>query len=111
MSVQNADVIDGIGVDDSTNTLVLLIIDPFTWEVQELEHLRAIQAKINNYVAYIESKGYASRYKNRSFDGFRIEFAFKYHWSANAETVLSAGKYQLKKRGIAFVYSVAETDE
>ena len=111
MSVQNADVIDGIGVDDSTNTLVLLIIDPFTWEVQELEHLRAIQAKINNYVAYIESKGYGSRYRDRHFDGFRIELVFKYHWTPNAETVLSAGKYQLKQRGIAFVYSVADTEE
>lgn len=110
MSVKNPDVIDGIGVDDSTNTLVLLIIDPFGWKLQELEHLRAIQKKINHYVAYIESRGFASRYKNRSFDGFRIEFVAKYPWTEHTETVFRAGKRQLSERGIEFAYSVSETE-
>ena len=58
MSVRQANVIDGMGIDKDTNKLVFLITDPYAWVVQEYEHLTAIQAKINNYVRYIETKSY-----------------------------------------------------
>ncbi len=108
MSVKQANVIDGMGVDRDTNTLVFLITDPYTWAVQEYEHLKAIQTKINNYVRYIESRGYREHYRNREFDGFRIEIVFKYPFTANGQAFLSAGKKQLLERNIDFIYSVAK---
>lgn len=111
MSVKQANVIDGMGVDKDTNILVFLITDPYTWAIQEYEHLKAIQTKINNYVRYIESGSYREQYKNREFDGFRIEIVFKYAYTENGEAFLNAGKKQLKERNIDFVYSVARAVE
>lgn len=110
MSVKETEIIDAIGIEDSTNTLVLLIVDPYTWSVQEYDHLKALQAKINNYVRYIEAGGYKKKYGSRSFDGFRIEIEFKYQYSEKAVTVFEAGKRQLKERGINFRYAVVNAD-
>ena len=59
MAVNDAYIIDAMAIDKNTNTLVLLIIDPYTWAVQELDHLKAVQKKINTYVSYIQKKATA----------------------------------------------------
>lgn len=110
MSVKETETIDAIGIDKNTNTLVLLIIDPYSWSAQEYDHLKAVQAKINNYVKYIEAKGYTKKYGDRSFDAFRIEIDFKYQYSEKAAAVFEAGKKQLSERGIDFRYSVVKSD-
>ena len=110
MSVRQSNVIDGMGIDREANKLVFLITDPYGWTVQEYEHLTAIQAKINNYVRYIETKSYSEMYKDRKFDGYRIEIVFKYRYTENGEAFLNAGKKQLKKRNIDFIYSVAKAE-
>ena len=106
MSVKDPDIIDGIGIEKETNTLVLLAVDPFDWKVQEHEHLKAIQQKMNTYVYYIEKKKYSEKYPDRDFDGFRIELVFKYQYTDAGERFLASGKKQLKNRGIELLYSV-----
>ena len=108
MSVKETDKIDAIGIEESTNTLVLLITDPYQWVIQEFEHLKAFQTKINNYVHFIESEQYRAKYPERSFDGFRIEAIFKYRWSDAGESFFAAGKKQLAERGIGFAYTLRE---
>ncbi len=110
MSVKDTDKIDGMGIDEKTNTLVFLITDPFTWVIQEYEHLKGLQTKINNYVGYIESKGYRSVYQNREFDRFRIEIVFKYQYTENCERFLNAGRRQLKEHHIDIQYTVANSE-
>ena len=112
MAVNDAYIIDAMAIDKNTNTLVLLIIDPYTWAVQELDHLKAIQKKINTYVSYITKKGYRSQYgDNTDFDGFRIELKCKYQYTRRGTAVFEAGKKQLKERNIDFVYSVEDTSK
>lgn len=111
MSVKETDKIDAIGVEESTNTLVLLVSDPFQWKIQEYEHLKAFQTKINNYVHFIESGQYRTKYPDRSFDSFRIEAVFKYRWSDAGESFFSAGKKQLAERGIDFSYKLKEVQQ
>lgn len=112
MAVNDAYTIDAMAIDKNTNTLVLLIIDPYTWAVQELDHLKAIQKKINTYVSYITKKGYRSQYgDNTDFDGFRIELKCKYQYTRRGTAVFEAGKKQLKERNIDFVYSVEDTSK
>jgi len=112
MAVNDAYTIDAMAIDKNTNTLVLLIIDPYTWAVQELDHLKAIQKKINTYVSYITKKGYRSQYgDNTDFDGFRIELKCKYQYTRRGTAVFEAGKRQLKERNIDFVYSVEDTSK
>ena len=108
MSVKEADTIDAMGVDKSTNTLVLLITDPYQWVIDEYNHLKAFQKKINNYVAFIENGGYRSEYGDQTFSGFRIEAEFKYRPTKIGQSCLDNGKKPLAERNIEFVWSVAK---
>ena len=45
MSVKETDTIDAMGIDESTNTLSLLITDPYPWLIQEYDHLKTMQEK------------------------------------------------------------------
>jgi hypothetical protein len=54
MSILEDKSIDIIGTDESTATVVLTISDHLDWR-NEVEHLLALQAKINGYVEFIES--------------------------------------------------------
>ena len=111
MSVKDISTIDGMGIDKSTDTLVFLITDPYQWPIQEYEHLKAFQQKINSYVAYIENKGYRSQYGSRTFSGFRIEAEFKYPPTEAGESFFRAGKKQLSERNIDFVWNVINKED
>ncbi len=111
MSVKEANKIDGIGIDEQSNTLVFLITDPFNWAIQESEHLKGLQTKINNYVGYIESKQYSELYSGREFEQFRIEIVFRFQYTENCEKFLKAGKEQLKQHHIDITYTVTESEE
>ena len=106
MSVKDPNKFDGMGIDENTNTLVFLISDPYNWVIQEYEHLKGLQSKINNYVGYIQNKGYRAVYRNREFDHFRIEIAFQYQYTENCERFLNAGRRQLKELNIQLKYQV-----
>lgn len=110
MSVMEVNKIDGIGIDEKTNTLVFLITDHLTWIVEEYQHLKLLQSKLNAYVAYIDSKQYRSVYRNKEFDSFRIEIFFKYQCTENCKKFLAAGRNQLKSRNIDVKYRVAEDE-
>ncbi len=111
MSVKETNQIDGMGVDEENNTLVFLIVDPYTWIIEEYDHLKTLQTKINNYVGYIQSGGYKSAYGDRTFDRFCIEIAFQYQFTENAERFLNAGRRQLKEHGIDIRYHVQSDGE
>lgn len=110
MSVKQSDTIDGIGIDEETNTLVFLILDPYTWVIEEFDHLKAFQDKVNAYYAFIKSGGYKKQYGDREFSRFRIEAVMKYRWTKNAEDFFSAGKRELRERGIDFTYTLSQGD-
>ncbi len=108
MSVMETNRIDGMGIDEKTNTLVFMIADSLTWLVEEYKHLKLLQAKLNAYVLYIDSKQYKSVYRNKEFDGFRIEIKFKYQCTENCKAFIAAGRNQLKDRNIDVNYEVVK---
>ncbi|MGN1457625.1 MAG: DUF6572 domain-containing protein [Acutalibacteraceae bacterium] len=110
MSVMEKDKIDGVGIDEKTNTLVFLVVDHLPWIIEEYSHLKTLQAKLNTYIAYIETKQYKSVYRNKEFDRFRIEIAFKYQFTENCEKFLGAARAELKSHNIDIKYSVVQND-
>ena len=110
MSVMEKNKIDGMGIDEKTNTLVFLLVDHLPWIIEEYNHLKTLQAKLNSYLAYIETKQYKSVYRNREFDKFRIEIAFKYQFTENCEKFLGAVRAELKTHNIELKYSVVQND-
>ncbi len=54
MSVDQSNIIDAIGTDNDTNSVILTIIDHLIWD-NEGKHLLILQDKLNTYLSFIES--------------------------------------------------------
>lgn len=87
MSVLNKEVIDGMAVDINENALRLLISDELDWN-DEYNHLINLQEKINNYVAFWETKQYKQTYDVELTHAI-IEIHFMFDITENAEAFLN----------------------
>ena len=87
MSVLNKEVIDGMAVDTNENALRLLISDELDWN-DEYNHLINLQEKINNYVAFWETKQYKQTYDVELTHAI-IEIHFMFDITENAEAFLN----------------------
>lgn len=54
MGIENANVIDFMGPEDSTGKVVLTIADGMDWE-DDLQHIWLLQEKVNAYTSFVES--------------------------------------------------------
>ena len=55
MTIENAKIIDMMGINDTENEVVLTIVDHLNWDDESNNHLLLLQKKINEYILYIES--------------------------------------------------------
>ena len=105
MAIDNTNIIDGIGIDESRSAVCLLLADHLKWEqddnsLSEYDHLMLLQDKINAYIAYLESKQYTQQYPNVVFEMAVIEIHFNYDISDNCEKFLNAVQDQIGQYGI-----------
>jgi hypothetical protein len=54
MTIQQTGVVDWLGIEKDTGHVVLTVVDDLDWS-DEHGHLLALQAKLNTYLAFIES--------------------------------------------------------
>jgi len=54
MSIDQTQVVDGIGVDEETGEVILVITDHFNWDDNVHDHLILLQEKINAYLSFVE---------------------------------------------------------
>lgn len=68
MAVDNPNVVDGVAIDKDRNALCLLLTDHLAWEgkdaLDEYEHLKLLQEKLNAYISFLESGQYKESYPN-----------------------------------------------
>ncbi|WP_431256763.1 DUF6572 domain-containing protein [Roseateles chitinivorans] len=88
MSLENIGVIDAAGLETATDTVVLSIIDSWTWD-DERQHLTALQAKLNAYFEFIESGQIYEAYKDSQGKALRIDVIFKYPVPGSCASLLS----------------------
>ena len=104
MAIENANIIDGIGIDKEMNAIRLLLTDHLLWEgegeLSEYEHLMLLQDKINAYISYLESKQYKKNYPDEEFSMAVIEIHFQHAITDNCEKFLNAVQSQLGEIGI-----------
>lgn len=65
--IERTNILDGIAFDEENSKLILLLSDVMDWH-DEYNHLMLLQEKINNYIAYIESKQYLKYLQDISID-------------------------------------------
>ena len=107
MSVIQENKIDGMGVNNKSQELNLLITDHLDWE-NEYEHLLILQEKINAYINYIKSKQYVSVYPNKIFKRFAINIWFKYDITENCFKFLDVIANQVEELGIVIKAELRE---
>lgn len=77
MGLENLDVIDAAGLEASTGTVVLSILDSQDW-MDERGHLLALQAKMNSYFGFIESGQIYEDYPDAKMSKLRIDVIGRY---------------------------------
>lgn len=99
MSVEQADVVDAIGLDQDQNTVILSIIDALPWED---EHLLLLQNKINTYLGFIEGGELLSSYPQAEGKAVLIRLIVQHVPTPSALSFLEQVASITESAGISF---------
>ncbi len=104
MSVRETDIIDAMA--ESDNKLVMQVFDQVTWEIAQVEHLKLLQNKLNNYIRYIDHKGWKDKFGDVEYDRYEIEIIFSYSYPPAFEKMIELVKDKLDAKNISIIYRV-----
>lgn len=102
MTVIEKDKIDGIGKSKDGKCLVFMIADHLKW-IDEFDHLKLLQDKINSYLEYIETKQFRDIYPNEEFKFYHIEICFKYKITDKCKQFLEVVQKQIEDFNIRVI--------
>ncbi len=77
MSLDNLEIVDTVGTERDSGTIVLTIFDAWDWEDQR-RHLLALQAKLNGYFGFVESGQIYEDYPMAAGKALRIDVISRY---------------------------------
>ncbi len=102
MSIEQSNTVDFIGEENATGTVVLTIADHLSWD-REYEHLSMLQAKLNAYLAFVESGEIADKY---SVEGkqIRIDIVGQFPLSEKAFDFLLKAQLEVEKAGFTLTW-------
>ncbi len=101
MTVEQKQVVDAIGVENATGTVVLTISDHLSW-VDEGAHLASLQAKLNTYLAFLESGEVYRSYPASRDQSVRIDVVFQHAPTCAAESFLHSAQKASENAGFEF---------
>lgn len=99
MSIENATVIDAIGVENITGKVVLTISDHLEW-ADVRSHLEMLQEKLNAYIRYVESGEIDSSYPPAVGRARVIDIVAKYEICDAAKPFIESAGVTLANIGI-----------
>jgi len=106
LSIMDKKTIDSLVVSKDKRTLILFIFDHLDW-TNEYEHLILLQDKINDYIAFYESRQYLKELKNsKRVNNFIIDIRFKYAITPNCESLLKVSNNTVKRINGIIQYKV-----
>jgi hypothetical protein len=105
MAVDNASVVDAVGIENASGEVVLTVSDHLDW-VDEAAHLEVLQSKLNTYLAFVESGELLEQYPGAAGRPVRIEVVLKYPPSASAERFFSEAAATVQAAGFTLAYVV-----
>ena len=77
MSLDNLEVVDAVGTEKNSDTVVLNLLDAWDWD-DERAHLIALQDKLNAYLAFVESGQIYEDYPTAAGKALRIDVISRY---------------------------------
>ncbi len=78
MSVLDKNVIDSIGTNIETGSVILIISDHLGWAEETQSHLLALQEKLNTYIQFIESSEIYSAFPSAVGKKLVVDIYFKF---------------------------------
>lgn len=99
MAITDINKIDGIGISNDGNILILMLGDHLNWK-KEYKHLILLQEKINAYICFWEDKQYEEIYEGREFANCIIEIHFKHGTTEKCLQFLQVVQNQIAELGI-----------
>ena len=108
MPVDDLDVIDAIGLDSTTEEVVLTIADHLDWDEGD-EHLKFLQNKINRYLDFIQTGELLERYPMAHARQIRIDVICRWHPSSHALEFLERARQVIETNGWHFSWRVVNT--
>ena len=110
MPLENKNIIDAIGLEESSNNVVLTIIDTTDW-VSEEEHLNLIQGKLNAYLRFLESGEITQKYPNATGQNCVISIIAQYKPTENGFRFLDVARSTIEQAGFGFRFELRQSDE
>ena len=107
MAVDKTDIVDAIGICRETGACVLTLVDAFDW-IQELEHLDVLQAKLNSYLAFVESGELLQSYPAAENRSLRTEVVFRCPPPECARQFLAKAESTFATLDVEFTWRVDE---
>ena len=106
MSVDDRNVVDGIGVEKGSAVVVLTVSDHRTWN--DHDHLVALQDKLNDYFGFIESGQLLESYTDAVGRKVRIDVVCKFLPDSNGQRLLLKARQVVETAGCSLSWSVLD---
>jgi len=104
MSVTDGNVVDAIGLDNETGQVVLTLVDHLPWG--ELKHVEFLQAKLNAYLAFVESGELLESYPQTEARSVGIQVVCKYSPDAVGVGFFENAERTIRGAGFDFAWRV-----
>jgi hypothetical protein len=102
MAVDNPDVVDIMSIDPC-GSVVLTVSDHLDW-INSASHQSILQAKINRYLAFVESGEILDRYPDARGRNVVIQVITQHGPDAEALSFLERARHAVGQAGIEFVW-------
>lgn len=99
MSVEETEVVDFIGTERSTGSVVLTVSDHLRWDEESDRHLNMLQDKLNTYLRFVESGEILSAYPGSKGRPVTIEVVGKVELPPIAQRFLDAARDAIRDAG------------
>lgn len=111
MTVLQSGNVDWLGLEKVTGHIILTIVDDLDWD-NELDHLTALQSKLNTYLAFIESGEVfdrlldtVGRQVGREVP-IKVSILAKYPTTPEAEAFLQHAAAKFREAGFTLVHKL-----
>lgn len=101
MSIEQTDIIDAIGIDNTTGNIILTITDHLQWSQ---EHLLLLQEKLNTYLTYVESGELVTSHSDANERNIQINIVCKHTPDDDAINFLDQVRNIVEDVGMKFSY-------
>jgi hypothetical protein len=103
MTIEQADKVDGLGIDAEKGEVVLMISDHLEW-VDQTTHFLKLDHKLGCYIDFVQSGQLCETMPQAKGMVTRIKLVHQFAPSVEAKSILDSITQQLSEMSVAFSY-------